>query len=130
MIRPSIRKAPGDLDASPDPPSNWPSFVNQVDGLILQIHESTHPTILTHFQFDPPPHHQADFLGEIDHFIHALKEGLKSLVSGLELRTMDNETRDCYRGLDTRNFTQVRGCITFKLSFTGFGMLTRRMFSF
>lgn len=49
-----------------------------------------------------------DFLGETDHFIHALKEGLKSLVGGLELRGMDAETRDSSEGLDTRNFTQVR----------------------
>lgn len=48
-----------------------------------------------------------DFLGETDHFIHALKEGLKSLVGGLELRGMDAETRESSEGLDTRNFTQV-----------------------
>lgn len=50
---------------------------------------------------------KVDFLGETDHFIHALKEGLKSLVGGLELRGMDSETRESSEGLDTRNFTQV-----------------------
>lgn len=48
-----------------------------------------------------------DFLGETDHFIHALKDGLKSLVGGLELRTMDPEMRKISEGLDTRNFSQV-----------------------
>lgn len=49
-----------------------------------------------------------DFLGETDHFIHALKEGLKSLVGGLELRGVDPVTRESSEGLDTRNFTQAR----------------------
>lgn len=46
-------------------------------------------------------------MAETDHFIHALKEGLKSLVGGLELRGMDSETRESSEGLDTRNFSQV-----------------------
>lgn len=46
-------------------------------------------------------------MAEADHFIHALKEGLKSLVGGLELRGMDSETRESSECLDTRNFTQV-----------------------
>lgn len=54
-----------------------------------------------------PPVGQVDFLAETDHFIHALKEGLKSLVGGLELRGMDSETRESSECLDTRNFTQV-----------------------
>lgn len=54
-----------------------------------------------------PVTHQVDFLSETDHFIHALKEGLKSLVGGLELRGMDSTTRESSEGLDTRNFTQV-----------------------
>ena len=56
----------------------------------------------------PEPKKQVDFLAETDHFIHALKEGLKSLVGGLELRGMDSETRESSEGLDTRNFSQVR----------------------
>lgn len=71
---------------------------------------------------------KVDFLGETDHFIHALKEGLKSLVGGLELRGMDPTTREGSEGLDTRNFTQVRtlllsscstrdGCLDFGTEF-------------
>lgn len=44
----------------------------------------------------------------MDHFVHALKEGLKSLVGGLELRSMDPTTRESSEGLDSRNFSQVR----------------------
>lgn len=50
---------------------------------------------------------QVEFLAETDHFIHALKEGLKSLVGGLELRGIDPATREGSEGLDTRNFSQV-----------------------
>ncbi|CAM9192009.1 unnamed protein product [Choristocarpus tenellus] len=49
---------------------------------------------------------KVDFLGETDHFIHALKEGLKSLIGGLELRGMDSSTKESSEGLDSRNFSQ------------------------
>lgn len=60
---------------------------------------------------------QVDFLAETDHFIHALKEGLKSLVGGLELRGMDSATRESSECFDTRNFTQVRESTTDGISF-------------
>lgn len=70
--------------------------------------------LCTRLYFAPAPKlkpHQVDFLGETDHFIHALKEGLKSLVGGLELRDLDSATRESSEGLDTRNFTQACVCI-------------------
>lgn len=68
---------------------------------------------------------QVDFLAETDHFIHALKEGLKSLVGGLELRGMDSETRESSEDLDTRNFSQVgmRACAREELAGAGTGEL-------
>lgn len=96
------------------------SHATLVDGWLPVATVSRHTPSPTPLPFllrplEPKPG-QVDFLAETDHFIHALKEGLKSLVGGLELRGMDSETRESSEGLDTRNFTQVcELCVCFEV---------------
>src|SRR5690348_8096874 len=44
---------------------------------------------------------RAEFMGEADRFIHALQEGLKSLIGGLELAACDTPLAECI-DLDAR----------------------------
>ncbi|CAM9244386.1 unnamed protein product [Chrysoparadoxa australica] len=49
---------------------------------------------------------KGEFMSEVGHFMHALQEGLKSMVGGLDLTAMNEEMQECSQLQDTRAFTQ------------------------